>query len=237
MTATDTTRLAFLRAILSDPGDDLPRLVYADWLDENGEPDRAAYIREGIEYANWFDPHEQAPRAIDARKRLACLLTHWWPQGWPIRPAPGDDYLYLHNSLGAAVLSATDSPGHRAVLHRGFVSKVVCPAEVWLRHADELYWHPKQTAECPRCGGRGGYACRDSFNEVLADPLHCCGTGRVPRECPPTAQPLERVVFTALPPGDDSLSYTDREGFVSDLEQGGCTNPRWPGVVFEIPPF
>jgi uncharacterized protein (TIGR02996 family) len=33
-----TDHESFLRAILDRPGDDAPRLVYADWLDERGEP-------------------------------------------------------------------------------------------------------------------------------------------------------------------------------------------------------
>ena len=36
---------AFLRAILADPEDDTPRLVYADYLEEHGDPDRAEFIR------------------------------------------------------------------------------------------------------------------------------------------------------------------------------------------------
>src|SRR5688572_30810707 len=35
---------AFVRRIVASPGDDLPRLVYADWLDDRGDP-RAAYLR------------------------------------------------------------------------------------------------------------------------------------------------------------------------------------------------
>src|SRR5919201_6511949 len=42
MTAAET---AFLRLILADPEADGPRLVYADWLDEHGQPDRAEFIR------------------------------------------------------------------------------------------------------------------------------------------------------------------------------------------------
>jgi uncharacterized protein (TIGR02996 family) len=37
-------RATFLRAIVAAPGDDLPRLVYADWLDERGDP-RAEFVR------------------------------------------------------------------------------------------------------------------------------------------------------------------------------------------------
>lgn len=38
-----------LRAILEDPHDDFPRLVYADWLDDHGESERAEVIRMQIE--------------------------------------------------------------------------------------------------------------------------------------------------------------------------------------------
>ncbi len=34
-----------LQAVLDNPSDDLPRMVYADWLEENGEPERAEFIR------------------------------------------------------------------------------------------------------------------------------------------------------------------------------------------------
>jgi uncharacterized protein (TIGR02996 family) len=37
--------LALLKAVVSAPDDDLPRLVYADWLDEHGRPERAEFIR------------------------------------------------------------------------------------------------------------------------------------------------------------------------------------------------
>jgi uncharacterized protein (TIGR02996 family) len=36
---------AFLRAVIDNPEDDLPRLVYADWLDEHGDPERAEFVR------------------------------------------------------------------------------------------------------------------------------------------------------------------------------------------------
>ena len=46
-----TTESALLAAILASPDDDLPRLVYADWCDENGQPERAEFIRTEIEMA------------------------------------------------------------------------------------------------------------------------------------------------------------------------------------------
>lgn len=40
-----TDREALLAAVRESPDDDLPRLVFADWLDDRGESDRAAFIR------------------------------------------------------------------------------------------------------------------------------------------------------------------------------------------------
>lgn len=36
---------ALLAAIIAYPDEDTPRLMYADWLDENGQPERAEFIR------------------------------------------------------------------------------------------------------------------------------------------------------------------------------------------------
>lgn len=36
---------AFLQAIIETPDDDAPRLIYADWLEDHGDPSRAEFIR------------------------------------------------------------------------------------------------------------------------------------------------------------------------------------------------
>ncbi len=53
---------AFLHAIHDTPADDLPRLVYADWLEENGDPTRAEFIRVQCELAtiDAIDPQRAA---------------------------------------------------------------------------------------------------------------------------------------------------------------------------------
>jgi uncharacterized protein (TIGR02996 family) len=60
---------ALRRAIVADPDDDTPRLIYADWLDENNRPERAAFIRHQIE-AERAEPYSArartAARAADA---------------------------------------------------------------------------------------------------------------------------------------------------------------------------
>ena len=42
-------KAAFIAAIKAAPDDDAPRLVYADWLEEHGESERAEFIRVMIE--------------------------------------------------------------------------------------------------------------------------------------------------------------------------------------------
>jgi uncharacterized protein (TIGR02996 family) len=51
-THDDATRAGLLAAILAHPDDDDRRLVYADWLDDCGEVERAEFIRVGCELAN-----------------------------------------------------------------------------------------------------------------------------------------------------------------------------------------
>jgi uncharacterized protein (TIGR02996 family) len=51
------TNQDFIDAILAEPGDDAPRLIYADWLEERGNP-RAEFIRLQVELATLARPPE-----------------------------------------------------------------------------------------------------------------------------------------------------------------------------------
>jgi uncharacterized protein (TIGR02996 family) len=44
-----TDREALVRAVLAAPEDDAPRLVFADWCDENGDSEWAEFIRLQVE--------------------------------------------------------------------------------------------------------------------------------------------------------------------------------------------
>ncbi len=46
---TMTLQDAFLQTILLNPEDDTPRLIFADWLDDHDQPERAEFIRAQIE--------------------------------------------------------------------------------------------------------------------------------------------------------------------------------------------
>ena len=70
---------AFLRAIIADPDDDLPRLVYADSLDETGAADRAEFIRVQCQLAN-LEEHEHQVRELEDREHalLAANESKWF---------------------------------------------------------------------------------------------------------------------------------------------------------------
>lgn len=61
----DAEELAFIAAICSSPGDDAPRLVYADWLDEHDRRERAEFIRVQCRMAYY----ERVRAAYEERRR------------------------------------------------------------------------------------------------------------------------------------------------------------------------
>jgi uncharacterized protein (TIGR02996 family) len=63
---------AFIRAIVDSPGDDLLRLVYADWLDDHEDP-RGPYLRAELEWAK-----KPAQAAMKKVQRLAKALDTVW---------------------------------------------------------------------------------------------------------------------------------------------------------------
>ena len=71
---TDDTDL--LAAVLADRADDHLRLVYADWLDEAGEPNRAEFIRIQIDIARKSNgPNPSCPHC-GGRFELATSHLH-----------------------------------------------------------------------------------------------------------------------------------------------------------------
>jgi len=67
------TEDAFLAAITANPADDLPRLVYADWLDERDDP-RGAFVRLHAELRKLGPDHvHRVPGEVElSRLRLGC---------------------------------------------------------------------------------------------------------------------------------------------------------------------
>jgi uncharacterized protein (TIGR02996 family) len=75
---------AFLQAIIASPDEDTPRLVYADWLDESGRPERAEFIRVQCALARMAVFND---RRRQLQRRQGELLgahgARWLTQEWP----------------------------------------------------------------------------------------------------------------------------------------------------------
>src|SRR5687768_10033871 len=69
---------AFLQDIVEHAGDDAPRLIYADWLEEHGDPDRAELIRLQCRRAQLADNDALAgPLAAQEAKLLSQHGQRW----------------------------------------------------------------------------------------------------------------------------------------------------------------
>jgi uncharacterized protein (TIGR02996 family) len=76
-----TLERAFMQSILQTPEDDTLRLVYTDWLEENGQSERAEFIRLEVEMARlvpdpppWFPQRWDQPHYCDLRSRAEALF-------------------------------------------------------------------------------------------------------------------------------------------------------------------
>ena len=81
----------FLEAIAAHPDDDAPRLVYADWLEERGDP-RGAFIRLqcALERLAVDDPRrslleDEADELLDAREQEWVAPLHGQADDWRFR--------------------------------------------------------------------------------------------------------------------------------------------------------
>lgn len=115
-----------LAAVLAAPDDDGPRLVYADWLDEHGDPARAEFIRVQIELARFpkrlpgeFDRTELALRA-----REQTLIQRY-----------AEDWLAPLKAKGEPLMNRSS----HGQFVRGFVEIVWLTASTFLRRGEVLF--------------------------------------------------------------------------------------------------
>jgi uncharacterized protein (TIGR02996 family) len=74
---------AFLQAIREDPDDDVPRLIYADWLEEQGDP-RGEFIRVDCALEHLPATDRRRPPLLARRRQL--LAQHRGAWLGPLRP-------------------------------------------------------------------------------------------------------------------------------------------------------
>jgi uncharacterized protein (TIGR02996 family) len=121
---------AFLANIIADPDADAPRLVYADWLDDRGEGDRAEFIRVQCALAK-VDENNRDIHPLASRER-DLLEKH--QQEW-LRPLRDIAYPEGRGWLGRWRTKIVFA----AVFRRGFPEAVVLPCGRLLSRGEDLF--------------------------------------------------------------------------------------------------
>lgn len=136
-----TDEAALLAAVLNNPDDDAPRLIYADWLDEQGECDRAEFIRVQCRLAELggeimrrqffhgllLERDRLLGREEELWLRLPETVFGKWPRHVVMAGCPSE---------GAHRLGQAGMPC--GIVSRGFVHAVTCAAEDWLARGDAI---------------------------------------------------------------------------------------------------
>ena len=105
---------AFLADVIEHPDDDAPRLVYADWLDEHGDADRAEFIRLQCELAKLEEWDARRPELERRQKRLLRLYALQWSEGL-VKKVRGPEF------------------------RRGFLERAELPPNLFLATAEALF--------------------------------------------------------------------------------------------------
>jgi uncharacterized protein (TIGR02996 family) len=146
---------AFLEAIREQPDDDGPRLVYADWLDDHGQPDRAEFIRVQCERARGAE----GPRAEVLIQRARELLEARWEE-WvgPLREAVRSTKAHF----AEAWLTGGFHPDGLSRFRRGFVDTLTLGAEDFLARTGAL----TRLVPLRHLGLRGAGRCASALAEA-----------------------------------------------------------------------
>jgi uncharacterized protein (TIGR02996 family) len=138
-----TTREALLRAVCDSPDDDAPRLVFADWLEENGDENERAwaeFIRVQCAAARLA---ADDPQREELRRRAIGLSKH-------------HTFNYWQDRLPKGMLVRS--------VERGFPAKVRTSVLNFLRQGKRLFQvAPVQYLELTALG--------DRLDDLLASPL------------------------------------------------------------------
>jgi uncharacterized protein (TIGR02996 family) len=161
------TRDDLLQTIIENPDDDALRLVFADWLEDHSELERAEFIRVQIELAKL--PNLDKRRPVLEERQTELLLRN---EGEWVKP------------IRHCVVSWT--------FQRGFITEVTLTVAMYQKHTFELVrqvpirrmWVGR--AEVTICGSARALVPDSIARECLVLPL---GHGHFPDDCLVVAVP------------------------------------------------
>lgn len=133
-------RQGLLNAIIARPEDDLPRLVFADWLEDHDECARAEFIRVQIELAIDREKYERLSsssrtlagsdsdffvryRLLDTRQRILLAQNR-----------VSFDGAIKHLAAIGTFEQTTSVTGDVFCYRRGFMDSICCSWEDWIQH-------------------------------------------------------------------------------------------------------
>jgi uncharacterized protein (TIGR02996 family) len=140
-------RDALLRAVAAAPDDDLPRLVFADWFDENGDPDRAVFVRAQVEFAR----HWRSGQGLNDHARQQ--FRERWAE---------------HQARWRAELPVIPGVLWDLVFHRGFIERASVDTDrTAVDHFDDLFGRtPLLHLTVKRFTGATGFAAREPLRHL-----------------------------------------------------------------------
>lgn len=186
MTATTNTAQGLLADIIEHPEADDLRLIYADWLDDHDEEERAEFIRVQVELAK----AELRLKDSQSKRCRECINKEWVHRGelcnkcheleWEVKDRQDASYDYIESNrfeLGEETIPG--EPGWHTIdsgilsvneiillFRRGFVAEVHAPLAVLQQHLPALVQsHPiervRATDKEPWAASGGSYLWHD----------------------------------------------------------------------------
>jgi uncharacterized protein (TIGR02996 family) len=124
-----------LQAILANPNEDAPRLLYAEWLERQGDLQRAEFIRTQIEFARLSADDERRSVLIACERQLLVANSGLWCDDWMLGHRFRRGFLDAIRCYG---------PGH-FLENADRVFRAEPVREVWFDTQEEV-WDPDATA-------------------------------------------------------------------------------------------
>lgn len=115
---SDPEHRALLAGVRAAPRDDAPRLVLADWYDERGLAELAAFVR-------WQVGHRRSTAGLEW-PRFGTTANCWFREDRGERPPPDLVPWFSAHALAATVGYSADWAW---TWHRGFVARLALPAD------------------------------------------------------------------------------------------------------------
>lgn len=197
-----TEHLDFMNAIIAEPDEDSPRLIYADWLEEQGQAERSEFVRVQCELAKPCEKELSCGRLRSDSSYLCEYHSALHQREGELLEKNALDWFaqWEFDEAWGGIANIREGNGERwhggwhdgkdgfiqANLERGFIGTVRVTLALWIG------------GECLKCNGTTRNSLGTGYGVI-----HCafCVKGRLPGLGPAiiAAHPIARVVTEKRP--------------------------------------